>query len=283
MSDVVFDRQIEAALNHLEELWERASAVSSPPALLSEALAELSTTLQELQVVGEELRQQNEALVAARQTAEVERQRYQDLFDFAPDGYVVTDPEGIIQKANRAAALLLQVRQDFLVGEPLVIFVAEEGHKAFQTQLSRLANVAQLSDWEVRLQPRGGVPYVAALTVAVARDTEGHVVTLRWLIRDITVHKRLEEVLRRERDFAKNLIETAQAIVLVLDTEGRIVRFNPYMEEVSGYRLEEVQGKDWFTTFLPRRDQGRVQETFFKVMSDFEGHNVNPIVTKEGH
>ena len=44
-------------------------------------------------------------------------------------------------------------------------------------------------------------------------------------------------MLRRDRDFVEGLLETAQAIVLVLDTEGRIVRFNPYMEEISGYRL----------------------------------------------
>ena len=56
-----------------------------------------------------------------------------------------------------------------------------------------------------------------------------------------------EDVLQHERGFAESLITTAQAIVLVLDTEGRIVRFNPYMEEISGYRLKEVPGKDWFT------------------------------------
>jgi len=96
-------------------------------------------------------------------------------------------------------------------------------------------------------------------------------------------HKRAEEALRRERDFADSLIETAQAIVLVLDTEGRIVRFNPYMEDISGYRLEEVQGKDWFTTFLPKPDRDRVRELFLKAVSDIQTQrNVNPIVTRDG-
>jgi PAS domain S-box-containing protein len=95
--------------------------------------------------------------------------------------------------------------------------------------------------------------------------------------------KRAEEALRYERDFADGMIETAQTIVLVLDTQGRIVRFNPYMEEISGYVLAEVQGKDWFTTFLPERDREHTRNLFLKALSDIQMcGNVNPIVTKDG-
>ncbi|MEE9550857.1 MAG: PAS domain S-box protein [Candidatus Binatia bacterium] len=90
------------------------------------------------------------------------------------------------------------------------------------------------------------------------------------------------EALQRERDFAENLIETAQVIVLVLDKNGRIVRFNPYMEKISGYRLDEVQGKDWFTTFLPESDKSRIRELFLNVVSETETRGVNPIITKNG-
>jgi PAS domain S-box-containing protein len=94
---------------------------------------------------------------------------------------------------------------------------------------------------------------------------------------------RAQQELRRERDFAESLIETAQAIVLVLDTEGRIVRFNPYMEEISGYRLEEVLGQDWFSTFLPGRNHRRIRALFSKAVRDIQTRgNVNPIVTKDG-
>src|SRR3712207_1165815 len=64
-----------------------------------EALQELQVTLEELQVAEEELRQQNEQLAGAREEVETERQRYQELFEFAPDGYLVTSPEGIIREA----------------------------------------------------------------------------------------------------------------------------------------------------------------------------------------
>lgn len=95
--------------------------------------------------------------------------------------------------------------------------------------------------------------------------------------------KQSEQAAQRERDFAESLIETAQAIVMVLDNRGRIVRFNPYMQEISGYSLEEVRGRDWFTAFLPPRDQGRIRELFAQSIADVRVRgNVNPIVTRDG-
>ena len=92
-----------------------------------------------------------------------------------------------------------------------------------------------------------------------------------------------EEALRHERDFAQGLVNTAQAIVLTLDTESRIIHFNPYMEEISGYHLEEVKGKDWFTTFLPERNREKTRELFLTAISDIQTRgNIDAILTKDG-
>ena len=84
----------------------------------------------------------------------------------------------------------------------------------------------------------------------IERDADGNPVRFIGLHKDITALKLSEQKLRHEMAFSKSLIETAQALVLVLDVEGRILQFNPYMEELTGYTLAEVLGKDWFSTFL---------------------------------
>lgn len=90
--------------------------------------------------------------------------------------------------------------------------------------------------------------------------------------------------LRSERDLAESLIETAQTIVLVLDTQGKIERFNQYMEDISGYKLEEVKGKDWFSLFIPERDRERTNQLFLRAIHDIQTRgNVSPILTKDGH
>lgn len=103
------------------------------------------------------------------------------------------------------------------------------------------------------------------------------------VMRDVTERALAEEALRRERDFAQSVLGTAQAIILILDPNGRIAEFNPYMEEVSGYRLEEVQGKDWFDTFVPERDRERIRKLFRQAFGGIRTRgNINQIVTRDG-
>jgi PAS domain S-box-containing protein len=93
-----------------------------------------------------------------------------------------------------------------------------------------------------------------------------------------------QEALISERDFVESLVNTAQAIILVLDGEGHIVRFNPYLESISGYRLDDVMGRDWFETFLPPEDRTRTREVFLRESPDFQKAKgyISPIRTRGG-
>jgi PAS domain S-box-containing protein len=187
-------RQIEDARRRLAAMEERADDSAEQTGLRVEAVEEFSSVLEELHVASEELRQQQEELVAARQVAEAERQRYQELFDFAPDGYLVTSPEGTIQEANRAATTMFGVAQEFLAGKPLAVFVAKEDRKAFHGRVARLAvEGGSAQGLEVFVQPRHGTPFPAAMTVSTVCDAAGHCTGLRWSLRDVTERKREEE------------------------------------------------------------------------------------------
>ena len=98
------DHKFEQLRGRVDELQRRATQGPAQQQMPHDAYEELLTAMEELQVAEEQLLQQNEELVATRYAVEAERQRYQDLFEFAPDGYLVTDPEGTIHEANHAAA-----------------------------------------------------------------------------------------------------------------------------------------------------------------------------------
>jgi PAS domain S-box-containing protein len=196
--DSAFERGLRALKQHVAVLQGRAAAGAlSAAEALPEAIEELQHTLEELKVTEEELHQQNEKLAVTRQSMEAERQRYQELFDFAPDGYLVTNAIGTIQEANRAAATMLAVSQQGLLGKPLVVFVAQSDRRNFRLQLSRLSQQERVQDWEVHLQPRGGMAYPASIALAPIRDPQGRLVGLRWLLRDITARKRTELALQQ--------------------------------------------------------------------------------------
>ena len=115
-------------------------------------------------------------------------------------------------------------------------------------------------------------------------DGHGTVVGRQGAARNTVERKQAGAAFDEREESFRALFETAEAVILVLDTKGRIVRFNPYMEKVSGYRLQEVQGKDWFKTFLKPKDRGSVESLFEKAMQGLETHgNVTPIVAKDGY
>ena len=100
---------------------------------------------------------------------------------------------------------------------------------------------------------------------------------------DITKRRELENALVGQNKFTETVIETAQVIILVLDTEGKIIKFNPYFEKISGYTLEELKGKDWFSTFLLPGDQNKYRTLFEKAIASSNAKgSQNPIKIKNG-
>ena len=101
---------------------------------------------------------------------------------------------------------------------------------------------------------------------------------------NISERRQAELALVRERDFAESLIETAQAVVLVLDTQGRIVRYNPYTEELVGYPLEEMRGKNWMKHFIPKNEWTSTVESFRAALNDSpaKGEAVNTVIARSG-
>jgi len=202
-----FDEQVMQASFRLEGLLSRLREHPDQPALMAEALEELSTALEELHVAGEELHAQNEELLAARQLVEEERRRYQELFDFAPDGYLVTDKLGIIREANQAAVRLLGITAEDLRGKPLLNLVTKERFSDFRNLLTDIRIGQAITRAEVDMVSYRGWEFPAALTIAVIRDSGGEVTGVRWAIRDITERQHLEVRLREANETLEQRVE----------------------------------------------------------------------------
>jgi len=204
---------------------------------------------------------------------------------------VETSNEGIWQMnkdfltvfVNQRMADMLGYLPGEMLGRPVTDFMIEEDLPDHQERMSERSSGLE-GKYERRFRRKDGKLCWTLVSSTALKDEWGRFAGSFGMFADITKRKQTEQALQSERDFAEGIIETAQVIVLVLDANGHIIRFNKFMEMVSGYRLEEVRGKDWFSTFLPERDRGRIKEIFLMATADIHTRgNVNSIVAKDGH
>ncbi len=80
--------------------------------------------------------------------------------------------------------------------------------------------------------------------------------------------RRAQSTLKRESEFTQAVLDTAGAIIIVLDSEGRIVRFNKEAEEVTGMTADEVHGRHIWETFVPEELRPRVREGFARMLAE---------------
>jgi PAS domain S-box-containing protein len=181
-----FERQIETMRERIIGLHRQAlSAGPDDHTVLAEAFQELSVSLVELQVADQELR-------SAREQLEAERQRYHDLFEFAPDAYLVTDAGGNIREANRATTTLLHRPQAQLAGKPLVTYVAVTDRRALRSRLGHLQALEHPHQWEMHVQPAHAAPIPVSVIAGPIDDRQGNLAGILWLLRDIRERQRAE-------------------------------------------------------------------------------------------
>lgn len=284
---------------------------------------DIQALVHELQVHQIELELQNEELILAQVELAHSRDRYSDLYDFAPVGYLTLDRLGTILQANLAVATLLGVDRQKLMGRNISDFVDRQmrdacylhrqavfagQHKQVcelamhtakdQTLFVRMESIAYQASVDQEEIARTALIDVTAthraeaklhllnqeLNQRVADRTAELRQTISGLHREVNTRKAIEAKLREERQFNVNLINTAQAMILVLDLDGRIVMINRYLEKLTGYTLDEIKGKNWIELMVPSSQQKQVHSVFAKAISakgQTDG-NVNLIVAKDG-
>ena len=84
-------------------------------------------------------------------------------------------------------------------------------------------------------------------------------------------------------ELGRRFLEAAPVVLVVIDAGGAIRYVNAYFERLTGFSLAEIQGKEWFETFLPERDRARFRAQLSACYAGaIPRGNVNPIVTRSG-
>lgn len=221
---------------------------------------ELESVLEELAGARRALARQDAALAAQRDLVDVERTRYRELFEFAPTPYLVTDPDGIIREANRAAGTLLGVPSERLVDASALGYIPEEERDGFRLRLERFRSGAGGAEWEGRVCPRGPdlEPGEVAVDVVARpiRAGNGRITGVRWILRDLSQQRLLEERRRAlvQEQVAREAAERAAWRASFLEHAGELLArsLDPIVSLQRAAHVVVSEFTDGFAAYLER-------------------------------
>ncbi|MEL6106445.1 MAG: ATP-binding protein [Planctomycetota bacterium] len=106
---------------------------------------------------------------------------------------------------------------------------------------------------------------------------------LRNSLEHIQNKRRVENQLVQKQEFANLILNTADAVILVLNLQGCIVQVNDFFQRITGWTQEEIAGQDWFEACIPATERERVRDVFLQTAEDSHSRGiVNPVLTKGG-
>ena len=230
----------------------------------------MSKTSDELRTHQIELEMQNDELRLAEQALTEAHDRFADLYDFAPVGYVTVGDKGLIMQANLTLAGMLGVDRSMLPGQPLMRFIAQEDNNHwYLLMLSMLKHDRRESLELVLKRADGGCIHVQFDCLPVSKDGEAAV---RIAITDICARKAVEATLERYVAQSRALFENMIDIYYKADMDGRLEVISPSCLAQTGYRQEEVVGRLMVEFYAdPARRDALLRELDDKgVVNDFE-------------
>jgi len=212
--------------------------------------------------------------VTERKQAEEERrtseERYRTLFDYAPDGIVIADPEGTYIDGNPSICRMLDCSHEKLVGRNASDIVVESEIPQISIALSEIKESSgHHREWQFRRQNGSVFP----AEVIATRMPDGNLLAM---IRDLTERKQAHEQIAEQASF----LDKAQDAIFVRNLEGKLLFWNKGAERLYGWTRQEVVGRKMDE--LLYTEPQKLEEAYGLTMTDGEWHGELQHFTKDG-
>ncbi len=194
----------------LRRLAEERNGESVPQITLAIAEPDDPGLLHELQVHQIELQMQNEYLRNAQEALSETLEKYADLYDFAPVGYVTSDRNGLIQEANLSFARQMGIERGRLINTPFWLYAATPDRDRFMSHLDQVFETRERRTCELNLMIQNGPEYYVQLNSIWVQNINGAELC-RTSVTDISLRKAAQEALIKVHDELERRVEDRTA------------------------------------------------------------------------
>lgn len=255
------EEELRRHRDHLEELVRERT----------EALASTTETLK-VEITGRE-----KAEAALKES----EQKFHDLLNILPDPAFIIDITGKVIAWNRAIEQLTGVSAGEMLGRgdheyaipfygdprPILIDLVGQADGEFEKRYPMICKDPEnktLTGENYTPALPGGGRYLYA-TAGVLQDAQGRAIGAIEVIRDISDRKRMEEELRRAKEYLENVFESSADPIAMVDTQGRFVKWNRMTEIFFGWESKDLYLKSAFELYP---DQQQLRDLLNRLRSE---------------
>jgi two-component system, sensor histidine kinase PdtaS len=215
------EKKLETVVNELKDMPEM----------------DVAKLVNELQIHQVELKMQNDELMKAHLELMKSDEKFRDLFDFAPVGYLVLDKKGTIINANLTVADQLGAERGALVKSELYKYIEDDDKDRFYLYLNKTFNFPDKHSCEISLTRKDGSKFHAQLESIVIND-ESHPACCRTSIIDVSNIKNAEETLRKNEIILKASLDERE--ILLKEIHHRVKNNMQMVNSLIGLQMNTV-------------------------------------------
>ena len=239
---VLMENENSKVQSKLTELRKQAENKLQPEIKILSTLSKEETDklVHELRGHQIDLEMQNDELRTTQLALEKVKDEYFDLYNFAPVGYLVLNEKGLIANANLTCVTMLGVEKSMLRNLGFSNFIDKESQDTFYLHRKQLIETQTKQTCELQLVRKDQTRFWAQLECKGIFNDQGDIIQFNANLVDITERKQAEASIRK----LSNAVEQSPSTVVITDVSGMIEYVNPKFEQLTGYKREEVLGKN---------------------------------------
>jgi PAS domain S-box-containing protein len=209
-----------------------------------------------------------------------EKNKYQTLMELSSDGIFILDNDGNIIHFSENARKMLGYSSDEMVKLTVFDWDKNISKEEYLKIINQLSNIPIYIEREHTR--KNNTTYTAGITATIIEISNENFVYAS--VRDITKEKKLEKQIIKEKDFLSTIIDNANAIIAVINSDGRMIKVNKYAQQFTGYTQEQIASQPYFwIKFLPDEMKAKVSEIIKKAnQGEMEKQYKNSWISRYG-
>jgi len=187
--------------------------------------------------------------------------KYYDLYENAPDMFLSVDTKtATIIECNNTLVHTIGYAKEEIVGRSIFEIYHPDCKEDVKRLFQQFATTGEVRNAELKIMRKDGSIIDISLNASAVKDNKGKIIHSRSIWRDITERKRLEEILKKEQQELKLIIDSSPIIIFYKDKEGKFIRVNKTFAEAIKLPEEEVCGKTVFDLYSAKIAQGMTND-----------------------